>query len=121
MTLSKEEIEYDTSFKFGDIVENYWASENNPNRTGIVVRVDPKSLYLTDGKGRFWNLVRDKDSKSKIVGHYSDSFLKAERERAGELMEALSKVLGSMALERVERFDIKELCETAINEYNNKP
>lgn len=62
------EEDYDNSFKFGDIIENHWASKTNPIRRGIVVRVDPKTIYCTDGKGKFWNLVRDKESQTKIIG-----------------------------------------------------
>ncbi len=64
----EKETEFDTRFKFGDIVENYWASESNPHRKGIVVRVTSKILHLTDGKGDFWSLIKDKTSKTKIIG-----------------------------------------------------
>lgn len=54
--------------KFGDIVINHWASDRNPHRKGIVVRVDPKTVYCTDGKGEFWHLVKDSESKIVRVG-----------------------------------------------------
>lgn len=54
--------------KFGDIVINHWAGEKNPHRKGIVVRIDPKSIYCTDGNGDFWNVVNDKGSKTEKIG-----------------------------------------------------
>ncbi len=51
--------------KFGDIIENGWASERNPIRFGIAIRVKEKYIECTDGEGKFWELVFD--SKSKIV------------------------------------------------------
>lgn len=47
---------------FGDIVENGWASEDNPTRTGFFVRefrrtgkLNPGLTWeITDGKGKFW-------------------------------------------------------------------
>jgi hypothetical protein len=54
--------------KFGDIVENGWASVNNPTRFGIVVRVNRKDIDLTDGEGKFWKLCFDKESKITIRG-----------------------------------------------------
>jgi uncharacterized Ntn-hydrolase superfamily protein len=55
--------------KFGDIVVNGWASENNPQRSGIVVRNKGKSIEFTDGKGCFWQIVNDKDSKFQVIGN----------------------------------------------------
>jgi hypothetical protein len=51
--------------KFGDIVENGWASERNPTRVGFFVREGHRPLgrmnpgrywQITDGKGKFWEL-----------------------------------------------------------------
>lgn len=53
---------------FGDIVENGWASLRNPIRFGIVVKVNAKDIDLTDGQGKFWKLVFDKQSKILIRG-----------------------------------------------------
>lgn len=55
--------------KFGDTVINHWASERNPNRKGIVIKVDSKSVYCTDGNGRFWNLVKDSKAKIELIGN----------------------------------------------------
>lgn len=48
--------------KFGDLVENGWASEGNPTRRGFFVRefrrtgrLNPGLTWeITDGKGKFW-------------------------------------------------------------------
>jgi hypothetical protein len=48
--------------KFGDVIENGWASENNPTRRGYFVRefvrrgrLNPgRTWQITDGRGRFW-------------------------------------------------------------------
>lgn len=56
------------SMKFGDIVVNGWASENNPHRIGIFVRNKGKTIQLTDGKGHFWETYNDKESKLIVMG-----------------------------------------------------
>lgn len=65
--------------KFGDIVENGWASLRNPIRFGIVVKVNRNNIELTDGDGKFWKLVFDKQSRISIRGsvlliEWSESF-----------------------------------------------
>lgn len=55
--------------KFGDVIENGWAGENNPNKFGIVVKARGHSINCTDGKGRFWDLVFDFSTKIKIHGN----------------------------------------------------
>jgi hypothetical protein len=54
--------------KFGDIIENGWASERNPTRFGIVVRVKERTIECTNGEGKFWELVFDKESRIAIRG-----------------------------------------------------
>jgi len=54
--------------KFGDIVENGWASPDNPNRKGVFIRSRKRTIELTNMKGRFWELYNDKDSKTTKVG-----------------------------------------------------
>lgn len=52
------------SAAFGDVVENGWASEDNPTRRGLFVRsftrkgrMNPGLTWeITDGKGKFWEL-----------------------------------------------------------------
>lgn len=55
--------------KFGDIIENGYASEKNPNKFGIVVKARGHSINCTDGLGRFWDLVFDSGTKIKIHGN----------------------------------------------------
>jgi hypothetical protein len=68
-----EEIKFDTNFKFGDIIINHYAGEKNPHRKGIFIRYCRKqrsnAIELTDMKGEFWYLFRDKDSKNEIIGN----------------------------------------------------
>lgn len=64
-------------FKFGDIVENGWASDTNPTKRGFVVRVGNRRgrmnagpfVEMTDGKGAFWECPISKDHKLTKVGH----------------------------------------------------
>jgi hypothetical protein len=61
---------------FGDIVENGWASADNPQRRGFVIRTGQKFgrinpgpfVELTNGKGDFWRLSIGKGNKLKKVG-----------------------------------------------------
>lgn len=55
--------------KFGDIIENGWASKDNPRRIGIVVKARAHSINVTDGNGDFWDLVFDASSRIKIHGN----------------------------------------------------
>jgi hypothetical protein len=63
--------------KFLDVIENGWASDKNPTRTGYFIRsgtrgkgmINPgKYLVLTDGKGNFWE-ISTKNEKLKIIGN----------------------------------------------------
>jgi hypothetical protein len=56
--------------KFLDIVINEWASENNPHRQGIFTRNKGKTIEFTDGKGEFWEVIKDKESKFIVVGTF---------------------------------------------------
>ena len=56
-----------SNLRFGVIVENLWASENNPHRYGIFVKHKKGKITLTNGNGDFWDLVHDKKSRTKIV------------------------------------------------------
>lgn len=55
--------------KFGDIIENGWASTDNPNRFGIVVNPRSHSIMLTDGNKNFWDLIFDAESCIKLHGN----------------------------------------------------
>lgn len=62
-------------YKFGDIVENFWAADSNLTRRGIVIRTGNRTgrfnrdayIELTDGKGLFWQLCGDKESRERQV------------------------------------------------------
>jgi hypothetical protein len=60
---------FSKSLKFGDIIENGWASENNPNKFGIVVKARGHSINCTDGAGSFLDLCFDFTTKIKIHGN----------------------------------------------------
>jgi hypothetical protein len=65
------ETEYESlkkTLKFGDIIENGWASEDNPRRFGIVVNPRAFSIQCTD-KIIFWDLLFSPDSKIKVHGN----------------------------------------------------
>lgn len=55
--------------KFGDIIENGWASERNPSKFGIVVKARGHTINCTDGSGLFWDLVFDPGTKIKLHGN----------------------------------------------------
>lgn len=57
------------TLKFGDIIENGWASERNPTKFGIVVKARGHSINCTDGAGKFWDLCFGWDTKIKIHGN----------------------------------------------------
>ena len=60
--------------KFGDAVENGWASEANPTRVGLFVREGFRTgkmnrgryFEVTDGNGKFWELPLDRDHKITV-------------------------------------------------------
>ncbi|WP_028547221.1 hypothetical protein [Paenibacillus taiwanensis] len=55
------------NFKFGDLIENDYASHENPRRIGIFVRKNSKGHFeMTDGKGTFWLSAADNDKLVKI-------------------------------------------------------
>ena len=55
-------------FKFGDIIENGWAGEKNPTKIGIFVRHKRRTIELTDGKGKFWEVMHNKDHRNTRIG-----------------------------------------------------
>ncbi len=74
-------------FKFGDLVENGWASDDNPTRVGVFVRRGCRTgrmnpgpyAVLTDMKGKFWEVFVRDDSKLTIVGNVLDPTREGER------------------------------------------
>ncbi|MGG3452539.1 hypothetical protein, partial [Paenibacillus rhizolycopersici] len=54
-------------FKFGDLIENHYASEDNPRRKGIFIKKNSKGHFeMTDGKGSFWLSAADNDRLVQI-------------------------------------------------------
>lgn len=96
----KEIKKYNSSFKFGDIIENGYASENNPIRTGVFInygyrngRCNPgKYLNLTDMNGRFWEYGVDNDKLMKI-----GNILLQERQRT---LEEVLEIMGCTVTDR---------------------
>ena len=60
------------AFSFGDIIENGYASDDNPHKLGIFLRYskcrNALTIYLTNGNGSFWHTMDDNHSKNKTVG-----------------------------------------------------
>lgn len=60
---------------FGDVIENGWASQDNPKRYGFFVRqgcrrgkMNPGPFYvLTDGWGKFWDVSAGSNSKLTVA------------------------------------------------------
>jgi len=61
-------------FVFGDIVENGWASDDNPQKRGFVVRATRQSIELTNGKGDFWKFSIGPNNRLTKIGHCPVSF-----------------------------------------------
>jgi hypothetical protein len=78
---------------FGDVVLNGYASDTNPIRFGIVVRVGKRTgrlnpgpyVELTDGKGKFWQISLSCDRLKKI-GSIHEAAVRL-RDSAGEIIE----------------------------------
>ena len=99
--------------KFGDIVINHWASENNPIREVFVVgkkhrsgRVNPGPyLEVTDGKGKFWEIGYREETRKKIE-------IVPQENRIQQLKDRIKKLEILLANER-------EASE-ATEDWNNK-
>lgn len=58
-------------FEFGQMIENGWASEDNPQRRGLFVRKGIAKgrmnrgpyVVMTDGRGSFWRVSAGRDHK----------------------------------------------------------
>lgn len=90
-----EKAKHTPKLKFGDIVENGWASEDNPIRTGIFIRFRKiphgqmnagYQASLTDGKGRFWETSAGKENKLRKIGSCMAYEIAAERDRLLKLV-----------------------------------
>jgi hypothetical protein len=67
--IGEDRYNYITSnnlLKFGDIIENGWASVDSPRRFAIVVKAKKYYINCTDGKGVFWDLIFNSNSKIRI-------------------------------------------------------
>lgn len=54
-------------FNFGDLIENHYASADNPRRRGIFVKKNSKGHFeMTDGRGSFWLSASDNEKLVKI-------------------------------------------------------
>lgn len=60
------------TFKFGDKLENGYASEDNPTKRGYFVRFcraqNLPCVEVTDGKGKFWKVIFDKEHRITKIG-----------------------------------------------------
>lgn len=71
--------------RFGDKVENRWASVDNPHRFGYFVRYTGKKQSLamcTDRKGEFWETGNDDRGRLRLVEKEDDRFAELEAENA---------------------------------------
>lgn len=80
--------------RFGDLVENGWASEENPTRRGFFVREirngARRTWEITDGNGKFWRCPLDSDHKLTWAPAAPPPPLEgaAERIKSGDIPEA---------------------------------
>jgi hypothetical protein len=81
-SVENEKIE----LKFLDIVDNGYASDDNPQKIGIYLKTTYThshfnrgyNYHLTNGKGDFWQINKSND-KLKIVGNLLDQKVKEAR------------------------------------------
>jgi hypothetical protein len=86
--------------KFGDLVENGWASEENPTRKGFFVREAKRTGKLnagryweiTDGKGKFWELSPVGEHKITVTAAVAWEGVYVPREPTPEMIEAAHAV-----------------------------
>lgn len=81
--------------KFGDLVENGWASEANPTRTGYFVREFRRphgrmnaglTWEITDGNGKFWELSPVGEHKITVTPRHQ-----AQEEAKAVSVEGISR------------------------------
>jgi len=104
---SREEVKPDDvewlmyNLKFGDIVENFHASLDNPHRVGVFVKKKDKTILVSDMKGDFWEILFDGESKIKFIGTVLKSsfslsdihVIKANRANVNQHLVLLIRVL----------------------------
>jgi hypothetical protein len=62
-------------FKFGDLLENGWASDENPTKRGYFVRYFVRNsrmnggpvVEMTDGNGSFWTQMAGGEHRLKLI------------------------------------------------------
>lgn len=57
--------------KYGDIIINDHASENNSHRKGVFVKSGKGYIMLADLNGSVWKVINDKESKFIVCGKLS--------------------------------------------------
>lgn len=74
-------------YEFGDIIENSYASHNNPYRIGTFVKYTNKGIQLTDTKGNFWETPNENDGLTKVGNeyHFENEKLHNENEKLKEM------------------------------------
>ena len=104
--------------KFGDPVENGWASEDNPTRRGFFVREirngARKTWEITDGKGKFWRCPLDPDHKLTWAPTSRRPTPPRITEEAVEAVKALAELLAARSnLERLSITSVGECVDEA--------
>ena len=74
--------------KFGDIIINHHASEDNPLKRGIFVKYHKRTIELTNGKGEFWKTSNDKESKLEKIGNMLGALQQRAERRKGKIKAA---------------------------------
>jgi len=58
--------------RFGDIIVNYWASEDKPCRKGVFIKfhtvMGMSGIQCRNDNGDFYTLIFNEESKLKIIG-----------------------------------------------------
>ena len=54
--------------KYGDIIRNNHAGENNPHRIGVFIKSVKGYIMLSNLNGDVWKTINDKESNFTIIG-----------------------------------------------------
>ena len=60
--------EFANKLEFGDILFNHWAGEKNPNRIGVFIGLNNRSITLTNMQGKKWSFYVDKELNLSLIG-----------------------------------------------------
>jgi hypothetical protein len=102
-----------TGLKFGDIVENHWASEHNPHRIGVFIRYKKEVILITDMKGDFWETYNDKSSKNVKIGNIFEG-QQLTKPADEVLIEALRKIANAPLIKDT---SIQAIATDALSSY----